>query len=610
MLRKKFLLKQEEWSQEHETAFKSMMRKSHSVNSMAKTRRFRELERSLPHKRTFFDKEWRYDLHSPWVNDLDFHDKQYFTFDLDTPQPKKHTHISNIRVSGAMDEPEEIDQQEVLETDMRELTGVTRPINEYTLKARADRVRELRRFEDAKKGYELIYKWEKSKSALEKDEAELAAHVIKDLHGDMKQMTKARYSYLSAKIAKQRAKAEITKKMMAEAEYRRTELRKRQVEFQRQVGFVRIQLGKLYGKAYLKPRRRVIENTSHPLGSPLFLQSMVALGFLPNGWEPKPKRLTPGAVKIVKFTPPVCPPESSKYLSKVNFDGESTVGKSPSEKLAKERRRQRAAVIVQSWFRGARVRRFTRKYQHGVKVVQRWYKRRLRLVAMLAYILRTYLKTPKRVLFTVISEFRDTGVFRAMLKKHPVLAAGFLKRRDEHVFARGVPRRTTLRTLNFYPTYEACKELQATVQRPLVVRHKTVAVTQQHKKVTLHDLPSARVRDYVSPKTPDYHQAKTVPTMSDEEATVILRRINQVRVSILETRTEMWKYFLSSVQGRAVDDSSLAGLLAKDSLYAKKAMGSGVERLTWEGSGVKVNMNQPVVQTDLRLVSPQTVRGR
>ena len=152
MLRQKFLFKPEEWSQQHEQAFKSIMRKSHSVNSMAKTRRFRELERCLPPDKTNIDKKWRYDLHSPWVNDLDFNDSQYYSFNLDSPKsPKRPKHISNIRLS-TREEPQEIDPEAALEQERRRLTGIKGTISEHTLRTKAGLVSSLRRFEDAKKG--------------------------------------------------------------------------------------------------------------------------------------------------------------------------------------------------------------------------------------------------------------------------------------------------------------------------------------------------------------------------------------------------------------------------------------------------------------------------
>ena len=607
ILKKKYVLKAEEWSQEHESAFKSMMRKSHSVNSLAKTRRFRELERNLPPGRTTVDKEWRYDVHSPWVNDLDFHGEDYYTFDIDAKTPKKHKHISNIRLSGGIEEVEEVDPDSLIEQERRTVTGLTRPVSEYMLKTSAEKVLQLRRFEDAKKGYEMIYKWQKSKQTLDKDSAGVATHIIKDLHGDMKQMTKARYSYLSAKIARQRAKGTLSRKVLQAAEAQRLQLRERQVHFQREVGRTRIALRKIYGNAYLKPRHRVLENTSHALGSPLFYESMVKLGFLPSTWDPQPRRMTPNAIKVLKSENKSLSSASKQHLSHLNFADTPERDRENSD-LEKEKRRVKAAIAIQSWYRAAKVRRFTAKYRKSVLTIQKWFKRRLRLSALLLFLLKAYAKTQKRSLYLTLLYQKDSYVFKQILQKHPVLASAFWMAPTSSM--RASSRRATMQRKScFSPSYEDMKELQVQAAPLLQSKHDVVvsARPKDLRKLKTTEISETTIEESV-PAIVSSQGTKASRAPQSQETILLLRRLNALRETVVQTRVEMWKFYLTAVAGREVADSELATLLAKDSLYARKWAGSAVERLTWEGSEVRVNLGGPLTQIDLKGLSAQTVR--
>ena len=590
MLRQKFLFKPEEWSQQHEQAFKSIMRKSHSVNSMAKTRRFRELERCLPPDKTNIDKKWRYDLHSPWVNDLDFNDSQYYSFNLDSPKsPKRPKHISNIRLS-TREEPQEIDPEAALEQERRRLTGIKGTISEHTLRTKAGLVSSLRSFEDAKKGYELIYQWERSKTALDKDSATLAGHIIKDLHGDMKQLTKARYAYLSAKIAKQRATAHLSKQLLLEAEGKRKALRKRQEELMRDVAKARNRLAVVYGRSYLQPRRRLIVNTAHALGSPLFLRDMVALGFLPQHWEPKPQRpkLTTDPEVVLQYTQ-----ASSGHLSRLNGLEESG-GERNSPKREREARRQRSAILIQKWYKGAKVRKHTALYKHAATKIKRWYRRRVQLRAILAYISQAHALKPRKVIQRVLNECKDS-----VPRKRTVIPSKPSNLPPSVAFS--------IQDLTYSPTYEACKALQSSARDlPLAIKPHTQPA-QPRPLPCIPDLPSMSLPGTGSPRTPNYHRAKATLTLSGDEAAVALHRINDLRKAILAARLDMWRYFLCTVSRKAVTEGELAGLLAKDSLYARRKMQSGSETLVWEGSQIRLNLNEPLDELDLRKVTPQTV---
>ena len=583
------MFKPEEWSQQHEQAFKSIMRKSHSVNSLAKTRRFRELERNLPPDKTNIDKNWRYDLNSPWVNDLDLHDAEYYSFNLDSPKtPKRPKHISNIRMS-TREEPPEIDPEAALEQERRRLTGLTGSVSEHTLRSKADLVTGLHRFEDAKKGYELIYQWEKSKTLLEKDSATLAEHLIKDLHGDMKQLSKARYAYLSAKIAKQRSSAQLTKKMLVEAENKRKELRKRQEELMRDVAKARSRLAKMYGRSYLQARRRVIANTAHPIGSPQFLKDMVALGFLPRHWSPQPQK--PKAEPTQPAVPPQYTYASQRNLSKLTTH--EVPEKPSSSRWELEKKRERAAQLIQRWFKGAKVRKETGLYLRAIARIQRWYKRRKQRRAVLRYLARQQTLQPRKIVQKVLNEFNGIPSFpsspHVSVKKTvstPVQSA------DE---------------AHYIPSYAECKALQMTTKtEKLVVRPKTQPpIPKPPPSIT--GLPRKTLPGARTPHTPNYHVYKFTSTLSPDEAAVILHRINDLRTAVLTARFDMWRFFLNNVSGKTVSEEDLAGLLAKDSLYVRRKVKEGGEVMTWEGSELRLNLNEPLTELDLRKIPPQTV---
>ena len=598
ILKKKFVLRTEEWSQEHEAAFKSMMRKSHSVNSMAKTRRFRELEKKMPETRTKVDREWRYDVHSPWVNDLDFHGEDYYTFDWEAKTPRKHKHISNIRVSGGLDEIEEVDPEEVIENEQRAITGLTRPISTHTLRTSASQVQQLRRFEDAKKGYELIYKWQKSKPALDRDSASLASHIIKDLYGDMKQMTKARYSYLSAKIARQRAKAELSKKVLLEAEEKRVELRKKQVEFQREVSKTRSILRKIYGNEYLKPHHRVLENTSHSISSPLFYESMVKLGFLPSFWEPHPTRLTPNSINIHKPDNLTIPDVSKQYVSNRNYeDIERITGKNKGNE--KEKRRHKAAVLVQSWYRGVRVRRFAGDYRKALKVIQKWYKKRLQLSAILLLLLKEFVKHGKRSIHKTLLYHKDSFIFKRILKKHPKLATFFTKRGSVIVENKGKSNKRS----SFALSYSEIKQFQES-QIPLIQSKFDVKMTEKSMETRTKRSLEEKSEEKVE-TVEEIIEKKAAKT--SEETLSMLRRLNSLRVSILLTRASMWKFYLSEITRHPVSNLELSDFLSKDSLYIRKLHKNSQETLSFEGSDVRLDLSQPITQRELAKLSPYTV---
>lgn len=209
-----------EWTKEHETAFRSMLRRNYSFNSIAKTRRFRAMEKSISGKNKETLSDWKFDKHSPYVNDLDYNDQEYLVND-DTV---KKAHISNIRTIS-----EKLEEEKPEEKKLRELQAKTGEgsKNVHKLERISEHMDKYRKFQDAMKGFEAIYKWEHSLELFNKAQEVLSEYLLNKMKVDMRKLNRARYSYLSGKIAFQRAKIELTNKLMERAEERRVELRTR-----------------------------------------------------------------------------------------------------------------------------------------------------------------------------------------------------------------------------------------------------------------------------------------------------------------------------------------------------------------------------------------------
>lgn len=181
----------------------------------------------------------------------------------------------------------------------------------------------------------------------------------------MKNIQRARYSYLSAKIAKQRAYEAQSKKINEKAEKKRQELRDRQEHFQRDVTQARNIIRKLYPECKFN-HRRVLENTAHPIGTPLFRHYMLQMGYLPSKVVARPKTATG---KMPKSKPPANIPEASqRNLSKLNFGPLNATKKKPITRSV-------AATKLQGLIRGFIVRAYMTKTRRMTLIICRWHKR-------------------------------------------------------------------------------------------------------------------------------------------------------------------------------------------------------------------------------------------
>ena len=81
----------------------------------------------------------------------------------------------------------------------------------------------------------MISNLEKNPAKMDEAITKLAYHIIRETKVEMNNMHRARYSYISTKIAKQRATKNKEKKLYEDAEIARADLRKRQELFQREL---------------------------------------------------------------------------------------------------------------------------------------------------------------------------------------------------------------------------------------------------------------------------------------------------------------------------------------------------------------------------------------
>lgn len=174
----------------------------------------------------------------------------------------------------------------------------------------------LQDFHDSFKGFKLISRLEKNPDTMSAAISKLASHVIGETKVEMKNISKARYSYLSTKIAKQRATSTKSKKLYEAAELKRQNLRKRQQQFQTELTKARLVARRYYPDCKIHPRR-TLSNTEHALGAPQFRQNMIKMGYLPKEIRARPKSASSRAMRIP--TTVNIAKESLKNVSQMNF---------------------------------------------------------------------------------------------------------------------------------------------------------------------------------------------------------------------------------------------------------------------------------------------------
>lgn len=165
----------------------------------------------------------------------------------------------------------------------------------------------------------------------------------------MKDINKARYSFLSGKIAYQRAYAELQKKLLMRAEEKRINLRKRQEEFQRVVFRTKMHLKRIYGREYLEKPKRILKTTACKLGSPEFTSNMIKLGYLPPKFNVSPEKLKEGGVVYYKNSSQI-PEKSQNSISQWNFP--QNFEKTKSEKANQKLLRLKSLCKIQSRIKG------------------------------------------------------------------------------------------------------------------------------------------------------------------------------------------------------------------------------------------------------------------
>ena len=305
-----------DWTDQNEAVFKSIS--SHSFNSIAKTKKFEKAKHQITESINTLERQWKYDKHSPWFNDLD---SQY----------SSKNSISNInRVPKPEEETPEQKFTKYLES-LREKTGEPEKTSLVALEKKSKHIDKLKMFEDSVAGFHMQRVWKTSKKNFEKAKVALANHIIEETEKQVENVSKQRYSYLSAKVACQRANSELEAKLMEKAEVKRQQLRKRQIQFQRDLTLTRNRVTKLYPDYKLKPRRTLL-NTAHALGSPEFRTSMIQLGYLPSSFEARPQ--APKTLKVTKDQLHKFNPKSIQNLSGLNFTSKKLQKDKPDTHLA------------------------------------------------------------------------------------------------------------------------------------------------------------------------------------------------------------------------------------------------------------------------------------
>ena len=404
--------RQAQWTEEHETAFKSLLRKTHSFNSIAKTRMFKEQEKELPEKKTTRDMEWKFDLHSPWVNDLGYNGDQFLAVGEDMEVAPAHkSSISNIR--RGYQPPADLPQDpEALETKkLREKTGLLYA-NLYGLRRASERMDQRSNFEDAIAGFEMINTWEQHHHLFEQAKARLASHILAGSKIDMMMLNKARYSYLSAKIAHQRASNELNSKVMLEAESQRQALRDRQEALQREITIARHICRQVYPTMDFPPRR-CIKTTSHALGSPLFRPMMLKLGFLREDIEAKPRRLRGFSMTARPSVP--LNSQSQSNVSRLNYAQKSE--KAPNPALERKQRADRLMERLLARIRGYMTRWRVARQRKAARMGQKGFRRHRLLKAFLKTIMKVQETVHSRALANIIASFRSTFMYRQIQKE-------------------------------------------------------------------------------------------------------------------------------------------------------------------------------------------------
>lgn len=306
------------WSASQEALFRKAL---HGKQRRRATRSYLDQSRGLVPQQDMKTEAWLSDRRSPYVQDRDYHSSTYYAF------------AAEDRHSPASDD---LDASQLEEQQLFQLTGLP-PSKPLFVRRKAAKVSSsLREFETAQQSPVLLQQWKHSRSQRHLLQANLSEDILNHLEGETRYIQKARYAYLSARVACQRAHSEAEQRALQHAEMRRQALYQRQLAFQRQLTTIRVLVKRLY-PAYPLGKRRVISNSVKPLGHVDFPAQMQHLGLLSIP-RPKPEpELSPSAA-------PVSLPANFSNLLNTTHPK-----KHPQRDL---KRRNHMATRIQAHFRG------------------------------------------------------------------------------------------------------------------------------------------------------------------------------------------------------------------------------------------------------------------
>lgn len=306
------------WGAPQETLFRKAL---HGKQRHRATRSYLDQSRGLAPQQDPRTEAWLNDRRSPFVQDRAYHSSSYYAF---APED---------RLSPISDG---LDASQLEEQQLFQLTGLapSKPI--FVRRKAAESALSLREFELAQQSPVLLQQWKSSSAQRHQQQANLSENILNSLEGETRYVQKARYAYLAARVACQRAHSEAQQTVLRKAEMNRQALYQRQLAFQRLLTSVRVIVKRLY-PGYPVGKRRVISNSMKPLGHVDFPAQMQRLGLLPTS-RPRPEFESPAQTPSVPL-----PPHFSNLLR-------TEPQKQAHPSLAKKRHQM--AIRIQAHFRG------------------------------------------------------------------------------------------------------------------------------------------------------------------------------------------------------------------------------------------------------------------
>lgn len=306
------------WGAPQEALFRKAL---HGKQRHRATRSYLDQSRGLVPQQDPNTEAWLNDRRSPFVQDRAYHSSTYFTF---TPDD---------RLSPISDG---LDASQLEEQKLSQLTGLAPSKPLFVRRKAAECALSLREFELAQQSPVLLQQWKSSRAQRHQQQSNLSENILNNLEGETRYVQKARYAYLAARVACQRAHSEAQQKVLRKAERSRQALYRRQLDFQRLLTSVRVIVKRLY-PTYPVGKRRVISNSVKALGHVDFPAQMKRLGLLPLP-RPQPEFESQAHTSTVSL-----PPHFSNLLC-------TETQKQSGPNTAKKRHQM--AVRIQAHFRG------------------------------------------------------------------------------------------------------------------------------------------------------------------------------------------------------------------------------------------------------------------